>query len=861
MDAKRHKAPAWFPASLGTIAVTAVAILIFCIGLWALHRLAAEISWHAVKADIHALPVSVLLASAGFTALSYLSFALYDVVALRIAAPGRVPVAVAMYTGVSGYAIANLLGFSWITGAAVRARIYSGYKLDMAVIGSVIASIWIFFWGGIFLLLGVMLLFHAQSMAGALPLSPVVENALGIAIIAGIGGVLIWLSLGFRVIEFRSFRFQLPGPKTAVTQIGLALLDVTGSALALYVLLPTDVASNFPVFFVVYVAAIVFGIISHAPGGIGIFEATVIAGLGTAGRSDVLASLVIYRVIYYVMPFCIAALALGFAWSLTNGKAVGSVARQFHRAVTPLIPALSAGLALLAGTILLLSGSLPAETSRLRLLETVLPLSFVEVSHLIGSITGILLIVVARGLYRKQYRAWMLSSALIGLGIIVSLLKGIDWEETVSLTFLLAVLVSFRSAFYRAANQSVLMVSWRWVFVSLALLAMVFWVGLFAYSHVAFSNELWWRFAWDGDAPRYLRASVAAAIILAAVTLNSMLNTTGRRLPAEPIPDIVRALVAASTNAEANIFLTGDKRFLVSADEKACLAYADSGRSLITKGDPVGHHGSGEKLIWKLREQADRFGKRCVFYAVRQEYLPTYLDMGFSILKIGEVGRVVLPEFTLEGSAKKDFRYAKAKAAREGYVFGLLRREDLPESLANLRSVSDAWLLQKHGKEKQFALGAFNEAYLSNFDNAVIRRMQDGRIVAFANLHQSAEKEELSIDLMRYDPECPGYIMDALFGELLLWGKAQGYQWFSLGAAPLAGFEAHPLAPIWSRIGNLIYEHGEHFYHFEGLRSFKQKFDPVWSPNYLAVPRGLDAPQVMIEINGLISGGITGILK
>ena len=103
--------------------------------------------------------------------------------------------------------------------------------------------------------------------------------------------------------------------------------------------------------------------------------------------------------------------------------------------------------------------------------------------------------------------------------------------------------------------------------------------------------------------------------------------------------------------------------------------------------------------------------------------------------------------------------------------------------------------------------------------------------------------------------------MDALFAEMMLWGGKEGYRWLSLGAAPFSGVENRELAPIWNRIGGFIYEHGEQFYHFEGLRAFKEKFDPVWSPNYLACGGGLAAPRILYEVNMLVSGGLRGLMK
>ena len=182
----------------------------------------------------------------------------------------------------------------------------------------------------------------------------------------------------------------------------------------------------------------------------------------------------------------------------------------------------------------------------------------------------------------------------------------------------------------------------------------------------------------------------------------------------------------------------------------------------------------------------------------------------------------------------------------------------MPPLLPRLREISDEWLGDKNTREKRFSLGSFEPDYLSRTPIAVVRH--EDRIVAFANLWAPDPREELSVDLMRYATDAPSGVMDFLFIEILLWGRAQGYQWCDLGMAPLAGLERHRLAPLWSRMGALVFAHGEQFYNFQGLRSFKDKFDPVWEPRYLAVPGGLALARVLTDVAGLISGGVTGIV-
>jgi len=112
---------------------------------------------------------------------------------------------------------------------------------------------------------------------------------------------------------------------------------------------------------------------------------------------------------------------------------------------------------------------------------------------------------------------------------------------------------------------------------------------------------------------------------------------------------------------------------------------------------------------------------------------------------------------------------------------------------------------------------------------------------------------------MRYDITAPNGVMEYLTLSVMVWAKARGYRWFSLGMAPLSGLEQHPLAPLWHKIGNTVFRFGHEFYNFEGLFLYKNKFDPVWQPRYLAAPAGLSMASVLLAVTTLISGGVRGI--
>ena len=303
---------------------------------------------------------------------------------------------------------------------------------------------------------------------------------------------------------------------------------------------------------------------------------------------------------------------------------------------------------------------------------------------------------------------------------------------------------------------------------------------------------------------------------------------------------------------DVQLALLGDKCFLPAEDGQGFVMYGVQGSTWLAMGDPVAKdEKSVAELIWRFKERADLHNGKPAFYQISSAYIPLYIDAGFSLAKLGEDAFVDLSQFTLEGGEGRKWRQSKAHAERKGLSFEIVPASTVRALLPDLKQVSDAWLAARGAKEKGFSLGFWSEEYLCQYDQAVVRH--DGRIVAFANVWKAAGRHEYSLDLMRHLPDAPGSTMDYLFICLMARAKDEGYAWFNLGMAPLSGLPRHRLASRWSRIGALIYRHGDSFYNFEGLRAFKSKFKPVWRPRYLAHPGGLSMARVLMDATALIA--------
>ena len=451
-------------------------------------------------------------------------------------------------------------------------------------------------------------------------------------------------------------------------------------------------------------------------------------------------------------------------------------------------------------------------------------------------------------LFRSLCRTLLLAGALF------SLVKGVDYEEAAILLLIAGLLQLSSTAFYRKTTLTSALGSPRALLSVAVALALATWIGFFAFKHVTYQDDLWWQFAWRGDASRFLRASFATAVALTCVAVTQWFGyARPKREEHAPDTELPAPALVHANRTDAMLAYTGDKRFLRSPGGEALLMYQVQGQSWIVMGDPVGPSEQWGDLLWRIREMADAAQGRLLLYQISTEALPIAIDLGLQLVKYGEEARVALPGFTMDGPEKRSLRHSERRAAREGATFEIVACADVPALLPELRSVSDAWLRAKGHGEKAFSVGRFDPAYLARFDCAVVRRA--GVIVAFANVWATANREELSVDLMRHLSDMPYGTMDFLFVQLMQWGRDQGFRWFNLGMAPLSGIESRRLAPIWARIGALLYRHGDAFYGFEGLRAYKDKFSPIWTPRYIAAPPGLGLARGMIDLQTLVGGG------
>ncbi|HUP89137.1 MAG TPA: phosphatidylglycerol lysyltransferase domain-containing protein, partial [Longimicrobiales bacterium] len=557
-------------------------------------------SFRDIVHEINAIPLRYMWLALLFTAGGYAVLATFDYLALKSTNPDLT---------FTRTAFASLIAF-------VRYRTFSSWPIPIATHARSVAFSTSSFWLGAAMVAGLGMIVSSDTLGHMLHVPEWVALVVGGVLL---GGLAVYL-YGRRA-----------HPWLAISQLIASTTDWLLASAVLYAVLPHEIRFTFLAMASAFVIAQAVGMISHVPGGFGVFEATLLILLQNHEPSPtVLAALVAYRIVYYLIPFFIATVSLLIYETLQRQKGIMQVARVAGVWVPAAIPQALAAATFIAGTILLISGATPRASGRLAWLNHVIPLSVIEISHFAGSLIGVGLILLAWGLTRRLSGAFHIAVLLIALGIPASLLKGIDYEEATVLAILLITMIPARKHFYRHSSLTAEMMTPGWMAAIVAVLAAVTWLGFFSFKHVQYREDIWWRFALRGDAPRFMRATVGVVAVTAAFAIRRLV----RAAPPSPEPptradlERARAIGHTSDDSASALALLGDKRLLFDDENKGFLMYGVAGRSWVALHDPFGDDDTQRELAWRFHEMVDKHGGWTVFYEVGRERLDLYLDLG-----------------------------------------------------------------------------------------------------------------------------------------------------------------------------------------------------------------------------------------
>ncbi|MBV8286950.1 MAG: UPF0104 family protein [Hyphomicrobiales bacterium] len=303
----------------------AIGLLIVAIAAVTLAQLLRDIEIDKVVAALRSKSLREVLIAGVFVAIGFVALSFYDFFALRTIGRDAVPYRVAAFASFTSYTIGHNLGATVFTAGVIRLRIYSAWGLGVIDIVKIAFVTGLTFWLGNAFVLGGGMAYAPAAASAVNQLPPWINRMIGISGLVAIFGYLLWLLPRPRVIGRSNWQIALPSPRLTLVQIGIGILDLGAGAMAMYTLLPAQPAVDFITLLVIFVTAILLGFLSHAPGSLGVIEAAMLVGLPQFAKEELLASLLIFRFLYFVLPVSVAALLLGLRELWLLGRTASSL--------------------------------------------------------------------------------------------------------------------------------------------------------------------------------------------------------------------------------------------------------------------------------------------------------------------------------------------------------------------------------------------------------------------------------------------------------------------------------------------------------------------------------------------------------
>lgn len=587
-----------------------------------------------------------------------------------------------------------------------------------------------------------------------------------------------------------------------------------------------------------FIAAAIIGILSMIPGQWGIFDVMMVLSLSAIGipRQMVIIWLLLFRICYYLIPFLIGTILFFEHTGVGVNRRFAGVPRELLQEAAHKILTFAM---YFSGIMMVLLATIPHAFVEFRWLDHLNPWRYHLISQFPSLLLGFLLLMMGRGMAARVKKAYVPTLLLLFVAIIYSLFRDFSLVPVIFLCLLLFFTFISKGELYR--KQFVY--SWEaltkdgMIFLSLMVLYIV--VGV--YNLPSFGHHAQFITFFLFPSEKAWLSGLAAIVVVAAFILTFVKYLEGEKQTIGTAVDeveVARILKTYGGNVYSQLVYLGDKQVYFYHDgveNTVFFQMSTYNDKCVVMGNPSGKAADFPQAIRQLVEEADDWCYLPVFYEVSEDIIMQLHELGYDFIKMGEAAEVDLTQFTMSGKKKKTLRALMNQLHRQNNTFEVVAPPFSEGFIEELRAVSDEWLDGR--KEKGFSLGYFSESYFSRAPVAVARN-EAGEVIAFATLTPTYTEGLAAIDMMRHSPtKAPAGIMDFVFIHLFEYLQEQGVKTFDMGMAPLSNVGRSKKSFIQERAAYLVYQFGNRFYSFQGLRDYKKKYTKIWSPQYTAYSR------------------------
>lgn len=482
---------------------------IFILAIYLLYNKLKAYSIAQIRESIQQISYGRIAVSLFLMVINYMILVGYDWLALK-AIHKKLPIAKVSLVSFVGQAVSYNFG-ALLGGTSVRYRFYSAWGFSIIEIVRLVLMLAVTFWVGALGLCGLIFIISPpvipDSLLQGLPIKDI--RILGAALILLASSYLLLCFTIRKPIHVFGKEFVFPAPRIAVAQCIVAGVDIIAAAACMYVLLPGDIGISFMDFLSSYLLAQVAVVLTHIPGGVGIFELVILELTHTSNEQMVFAAVLLFRLIYYIIPLIAAAVIL----AIYEARQRTQMMREAGRWLSVLSHSISAYLVFVAGLILLVSATLPTAWDKLPVFLQNLPRFILGIGHFICALSGAGLLFVSYGLERRQNRAFKLVIWLLIAGIFGALLKGFSWETSIMVSLILLAVCLAKRRFYRTSFFFQEKIPLNWLGAAFSAMGVVFLLGWFLY-HPAWDRAATWGFERYFNASRTLIAYAGIFVML-----------------------------------------------------------------------------------------------------------------------------------------------------------------------------------------------------------------------------------------------------------------------------------------------------------------------------------------------------------